>query len=76
MGSDGIPAAGYRICQCSCQNGFGSFRSLVNAQECVSAGVEMAYRSIDTVESIVIPAFSVFCFMVDGRTFDLHFSGA
>ena len=76
VGGDRVPAAGHRIRQFSCQHGLWGIRSLVNAQKSVPAGIKMGHRSINTAERVVVPAFSVFGFMINSGAFDLHFSGA
>ena len=76
MGCDGRPAVGYGVCSLSLLHSLGICHAAVCAEESVPAGVKAVHGRIDRVDRIVIPAFSVFGFVVDGGADDLHFPGA
>ena len=74
MRTDRGPAGGDRVAARALKDSVGMIKSLIESQKCFPIGVKAIDGTIDMEDSIVIAAFPVFCFMIDGRPDHFYFA--
>ena len=76
VGSNRRPAMCFGIGSFSFLYHNGGRRASVGAQERIPAGIKTVYRSVYGIKGIVVPALSVFCFVINGGTLYFQLAGA
>lgn len=76
MGCNRRPAAGYGIGELAFFNSGRILIAAVWTKKGIPVCLEGGYRCVDRKQSVVIPTFPVFCFVIKNGTFYFHLSGA
>ena len=72
---NGAPSVSDGVLRLSVHDHIGVGKLVVQSDERLPVGVEALYGSVDMVESKVVAALLVLCFVVDGGAVNLHFAG-
>ena len=75
MGSHRLPAGSHRIAHLSGQHTLWSIKAVVQSEECLHVGIKAVHGHIDSIECIVIAAFTVFRLVVNHAIFHFDFAG-
>ena len=76
MDSSRIPSAGHGIAASAVTDCIRNCVAVAIAQEIITAGVITINWCIYGKEAVVISSLTVFCFVIDGASFDLYFTDA
>ncbi len=75
VGGDRRPAGGLRAVKLPVHNGFRGFRSAVDAEELIAAGLVCIRLRVDMEDRVVPASLTILGLVVDRRSVDLHLAG-